>query len=142
MFSPDGDYVLSGSDDTTARLWNIKTGREERVFEGHTGFINTALFNPDGHTMITGSDDDTIRLWNANTATSFTGSRVTTIRSRIWRSARTDGCCWRYPPTTMMRLWRVDRNLDELIAWITANRSLRDLTCTERETYRVEPFCG
>ncbi len=141
-FSPDGEFVLSGSDDTTARLWNLKTRHEERVFEGHTGFINGALFDADGHTIITGSDDDTIRLWNANTGEEI--YRIEDHHDTIQDMALSaDGRqLLAVSVNNDMRLWRVDRNLDELIAWITANRSLRDLTCTERETYRVEPFCG
>jgi WD40 repeat protein len=141
-FSPDGEYVLSGSDDATARLWNIRTGRETRVFEGHTGFINTALFDSDGHTIITGSDDDTIRLWNANTGDELyriEGHNDTIIDMALSADGRQ---LLAVSANNEMRLWRVDRNLDELIQWITANRYLRDLTCTERDTYRVEPYCG
>src|SRR5215831_17484140 len=34
-FSPDGKYILTGSNDWTARLWNIQTGRVTRTFIGH-----------------------------------------------------------------------------------------------------------
>ena len=34
-----------------------------------------------------------------------------------------------------------DLPLDELIDWTHANRYLRELTCDEREQYRVEPLC-
>ncbi len=35
VFSPNGRYVLTGADDTTAQLWETATGREVRRFEGH-----------------------------------------------------------------------------------------------------------
>jgi WD40 repeat protein/energy-coupling factor transporter ATP-binding protein EcfA2 len=141
-FSPDGAFVLSGSDDMTARLWNLKTGREERVFEGHTGFINTALFDADGHTIITGSDDDTIRLWNANTGEEIYRNEDYNDTIQDMALSADGRELLAVSANNELRLWRVDRDLDELIAWITANRHLRDLTCTERETYRVEPYCG
>jgi hypothetical protein len=31
--------------------------------------------------------------------------------------------------------------LDELREWVESNRYVRDLTCQEREQYRVEPLC-
>jgi len=34
-FSPDGKYILSGSWDTTLKLWDIETGRLIRTFGGY-----------------------------------------------------------------------------------------------------------
>ena len=31
--------------------------------------------------------------------------------------------------------------LDELFNWVEAHRYVRELTCQERELYRIEPFC-
>jgi hypothetical protein len=33
-------------------------------------------------------------------------------------------------------------NLDELLDWTYANREVRELNCTERELYRIEPPCN
>ena len=38
-FSPDGRYILSGSEDKTIRLWEIATGKELRRFEGHSDMV-------------------------------------------------------------------------------------------------------
>jgi len=133
--------VLSGSDDSTARLWNIDTGRETRRFEGHTGFINRVVFEPDGRTMLTGSDDDTIRLWD--TATGKEIYRIEGHNDTIRDMALSaDGrLLLAVSENNEMRLWRIDRTLDEVTAWVTANRYVRGLTCIERATYRVEPLC-
>jgi hypothetical protein len=37
--------------------------------------------------------------------------------------------------------WRIDRTLEDLIAWTRANRYIRELTCSERTLYQVEPLC-
>lgn len=70
--SPDGRYILSGSGyrymsvnrpDTDARLWDLTTGKEVRVFTGHRGHINSVSFTPDGRYALTASSDKTLRLW-------------------------------------------------------------------------------
>src|SRR5262249_143457 len=66
-FSSDGNWVLTGSYDKTARLWDINTGLEVRRFTGHTDPVQSVAFSPDVKTVITGSYDKTARLWDADT---------------------------------------------------------------------------
>ena len=41
-YSPDGKYVLTGSGDDTARLWDTATGDEVRVFTGHSEDVSAS----------------------------------------------------------------------------------------------------
>jgi WD40 repeat protein len=66
-FSPNGKYVLTGSNQGTIRLWEAETGREVRGFDGHTGVINSVAFSHDGKYMISASTDATARLWKVET---------------------------------------------------------------------------
>ena len=66
-FSPNGQYVLSGSYDKTIKLWETATGREIRTFKGHSDLVNSVAFSPDGRYLISGSKDGTIRLWEVET---------------------------------------------------------------------------
>jgi WD40 repeat protein len=66
-FSKDRKKLLSGSVDTTVRLWDIERGKEIRIFEGHTNIILCLDLSPDGKRAISGSDDKTVRLWDIET---------------------------------------------------------------------------
>jgi WD40 repeat protein len=61
-FSPDGRYILSTSDDKTARLWEVNSGKEV-VNIKHDSPVWTGDFSPDGNMIATGSDDSTIHIW-------------------------------------------------------------------------------
>src|SRR5438105_2503328 len=66
-FSTNGKTVLTGLMDTTALLWNVHSGNQIQVFQGHTGPVLSVAFSPDGKTVLTGSQDKTARLWDVNT---------------------------------------------------------------------------
>ena len=65
--SPDNKFVVTGSHDKTARLWDVKTGAEIHSFEGHSAEINSVAVSPNGSYILTGSDDETARLWSVDT---------------------------------------------------------------------------
>jgi WD40 repeat protein/serine/threonine protein kinase len=69
VFSPDaeGQWILTASDDGTARLWDAATGEVLKTFSGHTGRVRAASFSPDGKRILTASSDKTARLWDADT---------------------------------------------------------------------------
>ncbi len=62
-FSPNGQYLVSGSGDNTVKIWRVSDGTEERTLYGHTGSVNSVAFSPNGHYLASGSGDRTIKLW-------------------------------------------------------------------------------
>lgn len=83
-FSPNGERVVTTSDDKTARLWDVATGREIAVLRGHKSAVRAAVFSPDGARVVTvcgdkttgtstgeppdaSTDDKTARVWDATT---------------------------------------------------------------------------
>jgi WD40 repeat protein len=65
--SHDGKMAVTGSGDSTGRVWNLDTGECARVLLGHTRYINAVAMSADGKTAVTGSLDKTARVWNLDT---------------------------------------------------------------------------
>ncbi|MBA2307147.1 WD40 repeat domain-containing protein [Candidatus Dependentiae bacterium] len=66
-YSSDGTTVITLSTNHIARLWDITTGEQLSLLEGHTGIIGSGAVSDDGTTALTGSCDNTARLWNVKT---------------------------------------------------------------------------
>jgi small GTP-binding protein len=61
--SADGRRALSGSKDTTVRVWDVDTGHCLHVFHGHTDGVLSVALSPDGCRALSGSEDTTVRVW-------------------------------------------------------------------------------
>ncbi len=76
--SPDGKTLVSGSDDTTIKVWNLETGNLLLTLTGHTDIILSLAISPNGQTIASSSLDGTVKLWNLQT-----GELIRTIK-RDW----------------------------------------------------------
>jgi WD40 repeat protein len=65
-FSPDGKNVVTLDDFMTARVWEVATGRQLHVLEGHTSKMRSAKFSADSQAIVTTSFDKTARVWEAS----------------------------------------------------------------------------
>ncbi len=75
-YSPNAKLALAGTcavleQDLCSQgelvLWNLETGSEIRRFEGHTGWVRSAVFMPNGATFLSAGDDEIMILWDTST---------------------------------------------------------------------------
>lgn len=65
LILPGGD-ILSWSDDTTLKIWDMTSGVCHATLRGHTAPVEGALVLPDGD-ILSWSDDCSLKLWDRET---------------------------------------------------------------------------
>jgi WD40 repeat protein len=76
---PDGRRAVTGSEDSTARVWDTEQQTEVGLLIGHSGLIRGVASTPDGSRIVTGSGDKTARVWEPATDESTGGKSWRTV---------------------------------------------------------------
>ncbi|MEJ8848026.1 hypothetical protein [Variovorax rhizosphaerae] len=132
--------MLTASADTTARLWDLASGRELRAMRGHDDEVTVAQFSANGNTVLTASRDKTARLWDV-----ASGKELRVLRGHegTVTSAQFshDGKMVLTASTNTVRLWDCPecRSIDE-VAPEVARRVGRELTEDERRQFGLNPL--
>lgn len=64
VYSPDGKYFITYSDDYTIKLWDAKLVRQIETITAHVNNINQVTFSANSKYFTSASDDEYIRIWD------------------------------------------------------------------------------
>ena len=80
-FSPDGQRLVSGSDDWTCRLWDVEAGTHiatlEHIVDRNRSPVTEVAFSPDGELLATAGVD--VKLWEVSTQ-----NEIETLQHSEW----------------------------------------------------------
>ena len=141
--SPDGDSILTASEDRTARVWNGFDARLMTAFVGHGNNVFDAAFSPDGHRIVTASYDQTAKVWDTTTGG--------IVASLVGHSGATLGCAFSHNGRRIVtasqdrsaRVW--DASTGHLLGKLKATRRVSSrlhfhlMICTSLRRARITP---
>jgi serine/threonine protein kinase/WD40 repeat protein/Tfp pilus assembly protein PilF len=88
---PDGNRLATACSDSHVYLWDLTTGRQAAVLQGHQGSAIGVTFAPAGDLLVSRSWDGTGRLWDPWTGrhlVSFGGEAIALSRDGRWLASR------------------------------------------------------
>jgi len=107
-YSPDGQTLVSASEDARIIAWEGSSGRRLRTFSGHNAGVLSIAIDSSGSLLASGSKDHTVKVWDLrSTLLKFTGyghtEPVNTVAfhpRKMWlASGSDDGTC---------KIWEAD----------------------------------
>jgi WD40 repeat protein len=137
--SSDGAYLLLALTDNSIQIVDTASGDILRRLIGHTDTVQTLMYQPENDLLFSGSDDNNLIVWDTeqgvmlhqyNHPADVVDLSVSEDGQRVLSRAG-DG---------MVRLWQRETS-QQLLSRIKTAFTVRDLTCAEREQYRVLPLC-
>jgi len=141
-WSPNSKYLITGSDDKTAKIWTFKDNQWQCIatLTGHTDWINSVSWSPIGTYIATGSRDKTAKIWTVDCQclTTLIG-HIASIRSVSWSP---DG---QYIATGSLdetaKIWTLNgqcivtlSDLINLVAWSPDGKSLTTTSAWDETT--------
>lgn len=144
-FSPDDTLALSGSSDRSIILWDTNTGTMMQRLSGHDEGVSDVMFIPQSTWAVSASLDGTMIVWNIDVDL-HSGEQLRRYRGHFSSltgiAISPDG---KFALTSSLdrRLikWALSLSTPELIDRVFTRRYVPELTCAEREKYKVLPLC-
>lgn len=148
--SPDGTQAYTADNDDVIIIWDIASGDELTQLpigiEGQERSVTSVTFNRNTNTAIVGYVDGNVTLWSMdllrplaiydnNRLADSSRQQVTAI------TMKDDGMSAMVAARNLAVFEVRTLPLASLVEWTRDNRFIRDLTCVERQTYNLPPYC-
>lgn len=138
IFSADGQRLASGGLDSQILMWDLPQANILKRFSVQGGAAGHVAFSAD-EGFLFGGGSGSNALWQMDLGQvirryggGYAISPHFTADGRLALIGMHDGA---------VELWRIDSTLDELLTWTRNNRYLLELSCEQRDLYRIEPLC-
>ena len=69
VFTPDNRKAITGSSYRAIEVWDLETGKKDRILKGHTKGISSVAVSSDGLRAVSGSSDHSIKVWDLENCT-------------------------------------------------------------------------
>jgi WD40 repeat protein len=109
---PDGRRMVTGSDDGTIHLWNLKDGVELKKMKGHRNWVGAVAVSVDGKLIASGDNDGKLIVWDGDTSEAIQ-TRSIWIKSLDFSPAHAvlaTGCSDKTAKLWSTKTWEVDGN--------------------------------
>lgn len=144
-YSQDGRYVVSASDDTMIKLWDVLEMKEVKTFVGHTDNVLSVEFSNDGRLILSASKDRTVRIWNVESGVELYCLLVEEDKySDLFKASFSPDNKWIATisnsidaDSSIIKIWPYP-SLQELIDETRERFKNRPLTPEERKKYNLE----
>lgn len=114
-FSPDDKFLLTASDDHTARIVDLDSG-QSRLLEGHMDEVWSIGIASDGKRAVTGSKDRSIRLWDLTTGQTIKTLEGHTAGMVYTTFSRDDKFLFTQSDDCTLRVWNVETGKSRIVA--------------------------
>jgi WD40 repeat protein len=144
VFSPYGRLAVTQAQNRSVAVWDTETWEIIRIFRENEGASdrNRLDIGPDGRTVVSADNDGNALVWdfvNNEILHSFSSRKHLPVFPAISPDGR---FLLLGSQDHTLTLWELETpSLEELREWIEVNRYVKELTCSERAQFQIEPLC-
>ena len=64
--SRDDRFIVSGGEDRTVRVWEVRGGQQVKLMDCHTRDVVSVAWSGDGRYIVSGGEDNIVRVWEVD----------------------------------------------------------------------------